>query len=705
MKPLLAACLSTACWLGCAHPAQAEPQGLEEIVVTATFRGESVADLPVSATVLGPTQLAAGGAQHFEDVIREVPNLNLSGEGSRARYFQLRGIGELEQYADAPQTVIGFIVDDVDFSGLGSIATLFDIDRVEVLRGPQGTRYGANALGGLIYLRSTEPTDRFAADFETTAGSDDAEGLGAAVGGPLGKNLAARGAIYRFSSDGFRHNAYLNRDDTYGRDELSAHGKLHWTPTEKLDVELAGLYVDVDNGYDAWAVDNGFTTYTDKPGRDAQRSVAGSMRVHATFDRFDLVSISGAANTDAQFSFDADWGNPAYWAPYVYDYVTSNQRTRRTYNQELRFLGKPGAIAKGRGDWLAGVYTLRLQEGNDHLDVGVLDDGIYCTPCTLDSPVVSDYNATNVAAFGQIDLALSQRLGVVAGLRWERRDAGYTDTSGNRFDPVDDMLGGELAFTWHLDDHRSTYLRLARGYKAGGFNIELAGVDFSQITTLTPDQIQFSPETLVSLEAGFKAETADERLTADLSVFVDDRRNQQIKIPLQLTLGDPSSFLLLTFNAERSNLHGFEASLDWRPYERVSLSATLGALRTDIQQFSVYPALEGREEAHAPHYTFSVDAEYRAPSGWWGKLGVSGMDAFYYDYSFDHRSTPYSLLDLGAGRDFGPWQVSLWVRNALNERYYVRGFYFGDVPPDFPNQLYTRLGDPRHYGVTVRYRM
>ncbi len=697
--------LLAGCFACGASAAWSQTEGLEEIVVTASFREQSVADLPLSVTVLDPAQLRVAGAQHFEEVIREVPNLNLSGEGSRARYFQLRGIGELEQYDGAPNPSIGFIVDDIDFSGLGSIGTLFDIGRVEVLRGPQGTRYGANALGGLVYMRSTEPGDRFAADFEATGGTDDAQGLGAAVGGPLGSRLGGRASVYRFRSDGFRHNAYLDRDDTNGRDELSVHGKLRWTPGDRLDVDFAALYVDVDNGYDAWAVDNGFTTYTDKPGRDAQRSQAASMRLHAHLDRFDLVSITGAANTDATYSFDADWGNDAYWAPYVYDYFTSNQRERRTYNQEVRFLSKPGAIASGRGDWLAGVYLLDLTESNDHLDVGVYDDGVDCTPCTLDSPVHSRYDATNVAAFGQLDVGLGDRLHFVGGLRWERRDARYTDTAGNRFDPVDDMIGGELALKWQLAERRSAYLRLARGYKAGGFNIALAGVDFSQIDTIRPDQIQFGPESLTSLEAGIRLQTRDDRVTADISAFVTRRRDQQVKIPLQLTPGDPSSFLLLTFNAQRSAHRGLEATLNWRPLDRVRISTAVGVLRTDIEKFSVYPELEGREQAHAPHYTYSFGAEYRAPSGWWGRADASGMDAFYFDYGHDQRSKAYGLLDLSGGRDFGPWEVSLWVRNVLDERYFVRGFFFGDEPPDFPDTLYTRLGDPRHYGITVKYQL
>ena len=121
--------------LGAALPGalHAQPAGLEEIVVTASFRDTELARLPVSVTVLDREQLRETTQQHFEEAIRQVPNLNLSGEGSRARYFQLRGVGELEQYEGSPNPSIGFIVDDIDFSGLGSIGTLFDIDRDPIM--------------------------------------------------------------------------------------------------------------------------------------------------------------------------------------------------------------------------------------------------------------------------------------------------------------------------------------------------------------------------------------------------------------------------------------------------------------------------------------------------------------------------------------------------------------------------------------------
>lgn len=684
--------------------AAAQTQGLEEIVVTADFRATPLSELPGSVSVLDRAELRATTQQHFEEAVRQIPNLNLSGEGSRARYFQLRGVGELEQYEGSPNPSVGFIVDDIDFSGLGSIGTLFDADRIEVLRGPQGTRYGANALGGLIYMRSADPTDELSANLEATMGSDGTRALGAAVGGPLNDSLGYRASVQRYENDGFRNNVFLGRDDTYGRDELTARGKLAWRPNDAINIDFAGLYVDVDNGYDGWALDNGFTTYSDKPGRDAQRSVAGSVRVEAAFDKIDLVSITGVAETDAVYSFDADWGNDGYWAPYVYDYVTSNDRERRTVNQEVRVLSKPGALANGRGEWLFGVYVLDLEESNDHLDVGVYDDDDFCDPCTLDSPVTSDYSATSTALFGEVAFALNDKLDLSIGMRWEQRDADYGDSNTNRFAPRDDMIGGEIAADWRLSAQRSAYVRLARGYKAGGFNVALAGVDFSTVDGLTPDEIEYDPETMTSVEAGLRFARSDGKLIADVSVFTARREDQQIKVPLQLMLGDPSSFLFVTANSERGTHRGVESTVRWQAAQRWQLSAAVGLLDAEIDEFTLFPDLVGREPAHAPAYTYSIGAEYRGAAGWWGRVDVGGMDKFFFDYDHEQKSKSYALTNLTVGREWSSWSVKAWVRNVFDEEYFVRGFYFGNRPPDFPAELYTRLGDPRHYGVTLAYR-
>ncbi|MFQ5635578.1 MAG: TonB-dependent receptor plug domain-containing protein, partial [Gammaproteobacteria bacterium] len=164
---------------------------IEELVVSA-YRETGAERLPAGVTVFDRETIGDTGVQHFQELIDLVPNLNFSGDGNRARYLQIRGIGELEQYEGAPNPSVGFLIDDIDLSGLGSAATLFDTDQIEVLSGPQGTRYGANALAGLIYVKSADPTDAFESRVEATAGSDHTYALGGMASGPLGEGAGFR---------------------------------------------------------------------------------------------------------------------------------------------------------------------------------------------------------------------------------------------------------------------------------------------------------------------------------------------------------------------------------------------------------------------------------------------------------------------------------------------------------------------------------
>src|SRR5687767_11193899 len=188
--------------MGCPPAFAATPDGLEEIVVTASLRPEPARRVPVSTTVLDSATLRAAGLQHFADVLGLIPNLNWAGGTSRPRYFQLRGIGELEQYQGAPNPSVGFLIDDIDFSGVAMPATLFDVQRVEVLRGPQGTAYGANALAGLVNMVSVAPQAGFHARAEAEAGSFGARSGGLVLNDSLGEDAAWRVAAHAFKGDG-----------------------------------------------------------------------------------------------------------------------------------------------------------------------------------------------------------------------------------------------------------------------------------------------------------------------------------------------------------------------------------------------------------------------------------------------------------------------------------------------------------------------
>src|ERR1700691_6258641 len=170
----------------------AADDSLQEIVITASLRDSSAADLPQSVTVLDAATLQAAGVQHFEDVLAMTPNLSWASGSARPRFFLMRGIGEVEQYQGAPNPSVGFLIDDIDFSGVGSPATLFDVGSVEVLRGPQGTSYGANALAGLISVHTQDPGDHFELRSEVSGADYGTGSAGIAVGHGWGSTGGGR---------------------------------------------------------------------------------------------------------------------------------------------------------------------------------------------------------------------------------------------------------------------------------------------------------------------------------------------------------------------------------------------------------------------------------------------------------------------------------------------------------------------------------
>ena len=676
-------------------PVVVPAQVIEEIIVTADFRERPASEIPASVTVLDADAVGQLTVQHFEELINVVPNLNWSGDGHRARYLQIRGVGELEQYQGAPNPSVGFLVDDIDFSGIGTIATTFDIGRVEVLRGPQGTRYGANALAGLVYMQSTMPTAEREGRVQLTAGGDDALAGGVAHGGPLGagSSLLYRVSAHHHESNGFRDNAYLGRDDTNGRDETTLRGRLRWLPSDTLSVDFAALFAGVDYGYDAFAIDNSLTMLSDKPGRDTQESLGGSLRIEwSALSWATLTSITAAADSDIDFDFDADWGNDESWAPVTYDFISLSDRSRRTLSQEFRLASsEAGRILGDTTHWLAGVYLLNLEDELLTINRGEYFDPGFDFADSLDDAFGSAYEARNIAAFGQLESALGSATRLSIGLRVERRTTEYTDTAGLQASPSETMTGGDITLSHDHSAALTSFVSLSRGYKAGGFNL---GV-------VPEDRRDFDAESMWNFEAGIKSSLLDSAVALNVSAFYSRRDDQQVRTSFQLVPGDPASFVFFTDNAAEGRTFGLEAELRWAIGDTLDLYANVGLLDAEFEEF-VTPQvnLSGRAQAHAPDFTFAAGASYRHPGGVFARLDLSARDAFYFDVSHDQVSQPYELANARVGYETGSWSVELWVRNLFDRHYAVRGFYFGNEPPDFPTRLYTRAGDPRQLGVT-----
>jgi outer membrane receptor protein involved in Fe transport len=671
-----------------------DAQPLEEIVVTAALRPVAANELPASATVLDSSQLQAAGLQHLADLVGLAPNLNWSGATSRPRYYQLRGIGELEQYQGAPNPSVGFLIDDIDFSGVGAPATTFDVQQVEVLRGPQGTRYGANALAGLISVRTMDPTVDAEFATEVTAGGDGLIGGGVVAGGALGQwgiasDSAWRVAAQRTLSDGFRHNAYLDRDDTNDRDETTLRGKLTIGAADGWRVDAAALYAAIHNGFDAFSLDNDFRTLSNQPGRDEQRSEGAMLRVTGDLGPVTLVSTSTYANSDIVYSFDGDWANDPYWGIYApYDYFSHYDRQRGTLGEDLRITSRADARSDGFG-WLAGLYALRLTEDNLQRD--------YFESELTGLPLKSVYDATNLAAYGEAEWQPRGSMTLSAGLRVETRSADYHDSDAARFSPVDTMVGGHLSVTGDVGSDSAWYATLARGYKAGGFNIG---------KFIPDDLLEYDPEYLWNLEAGLHLRDRSSTVSADLAVFYMWRVEEQVSASYQVDPGDPLSYLFYTSNAAQGRNYGLEATLAWRAQPSLLLGATLGLLGSEYLDYQYGDRnLDGRAQASAPPYQYSLSAEWGRERGWMARADVTGCASFYFDTSHDQQSKPFVLVNLKAGYEADRWTVHAWARNVFDEDYAVRGFYFGLEPPDYADRLYIQRGDPQLAGVTFTWSL
>jgi outer membrane receptor protein involved in Fe transport len=685
-----AALLVTLLLAAAAHGAD---QPLEEIIITASLRATPLRELPQSVTVLDGATLHAAGVQHFEDVLGLVPALSWASGSSRPRYFQLRGIGEVEQYQGAPNPSVGLLIDDIDFSGVGMPATLFDLDRIEVLRGPSSTVYGANALAGLISMHSRDPGTAFDLRTEATAGDYGTTALGLAVGdGRTDGTAGWRVAAQRYRSDGFRRNVYLGRNDTNGYDETTLRGKAVLEPFPQLHAALTLLYADLDNGYDAWSVDNSRITRSNQPGRDAQRSSGAALRLAFWTGVGQLLSVSSAAVSHSNYSFDGDWGNDGFWgvnAPY--DYFEQHRRARRTLAQDLRFIGDDAHLLFGRLRPVLGAYLLRLRENDAQLDVW--SDQYYGNGQSL---LNSDYAATNAAVYGSFELRVARRGTLSLGVRAEQRTAHYADSSDAVFPGArDHLFGGNLSWAWRTDGAREYYATLARGYKAGGFNIGAA---------IDPAQRQFRAETLWNLEAGVRTRIPGPDLDLQTAIYAMRRSDMQVYSSRQLLPDNPLTYVFFTGNAAHGDNVGLESELRWRPARRWAYSATAALLNSRYLGYrSDGLDLRGRAQAFAPAWQFSFGASYEHPAGWFARADLQAQDGFYFSASHNQRAQQRELVNLRVGWRHDGWTASLWARNLFDAHYAVQGFYFGDEPPDFPVKLYLQNGNPRQLGITVTW--
>lgn len=652
------------------------------VKVEADLRGTESDNLAASHTIIDAQTLQEKGTSHFDDLLLQTPNVNFSGQSSRARHIQIRGMGELDDYTGAPNPSVGMSIDGIDFSGIGMTANLFDVKQVEVLRGAQSSRYGNSAIAGLIHIQSKDPTPYRESRIETTVGTDQLREIGLVTSGPFSSAEDSgqyRIAVQKHVSDGFMKNDYLNRTDTNGKDELNVRGKLRFFPSETSQLDVTLLHANLDNGYDAWSLDNTFTTHSDEPGKDTQKSNAGAIKYQWFGDKMTLVSITTLGQSDMTYSYDGDWAYNGYHSTGDNTFFYQNLKDRQNLSQEIRLISEPQAkLFNDTTDWLIGAYIAQMDESNHTTD-------------NYGTDLSSDYQVIKTAGFGQLDTQVAENTTLSTGLRVEQHQAQYDNNNAESYRPSDSMVGANISLTQHFSPQRSAYITVSQGYKAGGVNTGLAIAEKALRN--------FDSETVINTEIGYQAKAFDNTLSTHIALFHMNRSQPQFEGYTYVG----TNYVYYTENFDSATNSGLEVDLKWQMTPKWQLFSTLGLLNTTVKGTSASGAfsISNRDQAHAPNYQATIGTHYRHPTGYFARLEATAVDAFYFDTPHSQKSQPYQLVNARIGYQTKQWEVALWAKNLTDERYATRGFYFANEPTWSITEQYIRLGNPRQIGLTA----
>ncbi|MCF6207116.1 MAG: TonB-dependent receptor [Sulfurovum sp.] len=663
---------------------QADEVNLDPIVVGADFRVEKLSKTAASVAVIGEDRLYDKSDRSFIETISSVPNVNFSAGASKPKYIQIRGIGERSQFETPINPSVGLISDGIDYSQNTLGVSLFDVKQIEVFRGSQGTTFGANALAGIVIVQSNEPTDEAGGHIEMTVGNYNAKAVGIAINAPLIENkLLSRFSLYKNTSDGYMKNVYLGREDTNNIDELNAKAQFKWFVSENHTIDLVLSHTNVNNGYDAFTLDNSRNSTSDRPGKDTLKMDALALKSTYQFGQaVHLVTAFSMSDADSLYSYDEDWSyvgafDPALWP---YSWFDSYQRHKKQQDIDVRLVSdEAGRIFNGMTDWTVGIY---YKSYNDRLHRSHDKDGNV-------ELFDSDYDADNMAFYTEFDTHISKKLLLITGIRIERWSADYQDSAGFDLNNDETMVGGKLGLNYQHNDDQLYYLTVSRGYKPGGFNATNdAGVPKT-----------YSSEVIWNFEGGLNSKHFDGTLVSRLNFFYGKRSDQQIKLYQEQT----RSFTDYLANAPKSHYYGLESQLDYYPADTLHLYASLGLLRSEIDDYYGAP-LEGREPAMSPKYQYNIGLDYTFLENWVFKTNIEGKGSYYFSNTHNQKSDPYALWNASLGYSAEHWSGTFWIRNITDKDYYTRGFYFGNNPATgYADELYTQYGDPRTFGFTLSY--
>ncbi len=697
-------------------------QELEEVLVTARKRQENLQQVPIAISALTAKDIAEAGLVRLQDITQLVPNMSyLEPLSNKFTNITLRGISSGGGLGNDP--AVGVYIDEVYIgrdSGFNS--DLLDIERVEVLKGPQGTLFGRNTTVGAINITTKRPGTELEGMVLLDVGDYNYTRMGGLISVPLTDNLAAKLSVVDVERDGFLDNSFGGTVNNL--DYTTSRGQLLWTVNERMDVLLTASYRESKGRGNAYItrfqgepLEKTYDVSIPDPGFEDVEDSMYALHVNYDFDNVTLTSVTSMQSLEEDYKQDSDW------TP-LDDLTGIDTRDMESWSQEFRLESN----ADARLNWVVGTYFYHQEfdvftqslSGSDTIFAffGLTDligSGLLPSDISPGLPNGVDINATSsietdsLSFFGNATYDLTDQWSVTGGLRYSEDDKNLDYEQ--KADPLAGAVGfsnfvlqdeqddGELTSTlslnWQPSENILAYASYASGYKAGGFN--------NGVST-TASLVSFDAETLDAYELGLKSTLLDNTLRVNVAVFHMEYKDKQ-ESRFVAGAGFQQS------NAGEAVSDGFEVDFEWVPLERWTVYGALGYADAEYDEYVLDANTDysGNKLTRAPEWTASlgVQTEWNFSDYLQGSLRVDY--AYQDDFFLQPNNDPFFTADsqgivnarLGISGSDDSWQVTLWGRNLTDDDNVNN--LFGASSFVFPLYHYALIA-PRTYGAELRFR-
>ncbi|MGE4319221.1 MAG: TonB-dependent receptor [Deferribacterales bacterium] len=645
---------------------------IDQINVTANKMTQDSQTLPAGITVFTDQSVSDKGIGQTKEIFERTPNMYLTKMGPLG-YENMASVRGVTSFMTG-SPVLSFYVDDVYYPGFD--INLLDIERIEVLRGPQGTIYGRNSEAGVINIITKQPKNEWSGSAGLSYGSYNTSQISLTGNGALVKDrLFMRAALKYTGTDGYYENVYDGADDV---DEASAFdGKLalSFVPNSSWNISLKADAQSYDSNYAEFnlydkVLDGDFEVDVNEPGSVERDAKGLSLKADYTRGSGRITSVTSFRNEEYDSLNDLDFTS--------YDLMKlSTYKKTDTFSQELRYTSEE---QNSPVRWTSGLFFYSEREKQDV--------GFDMTAYGILSKRHGSTDTTGAAVFGQADWSLGRAV-LTAGLRYESTQKdfdyiwdggsmiGYADQSGET-DRTFDALLPKFSVTYNFTDSFRAFVSASRGFRSGGFNLN-SDVGRS-----------YGSEFTWNYEAGIKTELMNRKLMLSASVFHIDWSEMQVEIPSY------PDFVIE--NAAEAASDGFEAEIRFRAAPGAEIYAGIGLVTAEFDDYeTASDDYSGNKVPNVPESTYNLGATLRFLDNWFVNTELTGAGKIYYDLDNSKTQSSYYVVNARAGYETDRFDVYLWVKNLLDEAYATRAFQMS-------GDWYARGGDPLTVGVDFNIR-